>query len=532
MMTPFLLAVEDKLGSIDLNVGTSSESSGVDEEGWLFKEAKNQPLRSPGRDGNLDFPQQRANNKTLLEEKDKYYTSSESRVEWPDLNKRVYHGTDGRTIGKLLVLRTEIAKGSNETSVVEGFYEGRAVAVKSLRLTHHDIALKEIELLRASDWHQNIVRWYGWEYDEHFVYLALERCNCSVGDLIQILSPPSQSDTSQMSTPDVIKHKNRLDAVKAKLPNLQDLSLWIEKESKYHPSPLLLKLMKDIVKGLAHLHHLKPDPIIHRDLKPQNVLVMIKEGTVCAKVADMGISKRLRSGTAGWKAPEQLDRELGSQKRAVDLFSFGCVLFYCITRGMHPFGNNHHRRDVNVLDNNIVNLSQVDHIPEASDLISRLLEPKPDSRPKALEVLNHPLFWDSETRLSFYKTASDRVQPDIKSGSVLLTALEATATVVECENWDQKLNSDNFVDNIKSRRLRDPINFNSVRELVRVIRSKSDHYDEQTPDIKNLLGSYPEGYYDYFASKFPKLFIEVYKVFYTHCRGEDRFKKYFEKEVA
>lgn len=46
---------------------------------------------------------------------------------------------------------------------------------------------------------------------------------------------------------------------------------------------------RDVVHGLAHLHELG---IIHRDLKPQNVLV-IKERSLCGKLSDMGISKRL-----------------------------------------------------------------------------------------------------------------------------------------------------------------------------------------------------------------------------------------------
>lgn len=44
-----------------------------------------------------------------------------------------------------------------------------------------------------------------------------------------------------------------------------------------------------MVSGLVHLHELG---IIHRDLKPQNVL-LIKERSLCAKLSDMGISKRL-----------------------------------------------------------------------------------------------------------------------------------------------------------------------------------------------------------------------------------------------
>ena len=44
-----------------------------------------------------------------------------------------------------------------------------------------------------------------------------------------------------------------------------------------------------MVRGLSHLHELG---MIHRDLKPQNVLIL-KQGSVCAKLSDMGFSKRL-----------------------------------------------------------------------------------------------------------------------------------------------------------------------------------------------------------------------------------------------
>lgn len=81
-------------------------------------------------------------------------------------------------------------------------------------------------------------------------------------------------------------------------------------------------------------------------------------------------------GSSGWQAPEQL--LLGRQTRAVDLFSLGCVLFFCITLGKHPFGN-HLERDINVV-NNRVNLFLVEHIPEAVDLISCLLNPEPELR--------------------------------------------------------------------------------------------------------------------------------------------------------
>lgn len=81
-------------------------------------------------------------------------------------------------------------------------------------------------------------------------------------------------------------------------------------------------------------------------------------------------------GSSGWQAPEQLLH--GRQTRAVDLFSLGCVLFYCVTGGRHPFGD-HLERDVNIV-NNRLDLFSVDYMPEAVDLFSRLLNPNPELR--------------------------------------------------------------------------------------------------------------------------------------------------------
>lgn len=81
-------------------------------------------------------------------------------------------------------------------------------------------------------------------------------------------------------------------------------------------------------------------------------------------------------GTSGWQAPEQLRCE--RQTRAVDLFSLGCILFFCITGGKHPFGESI-ERDVNVIRDQ-KDLFLIDHIPEATDLISRLLDSNPQLR--------------------------------------------------------------------------------------------------------------------------------------------------------
>ncbi|CAL9049324.1 unnamed protein product [Musa banksii] len=254
--------------------------------------------------------------------------------------------SDGRWVGRLFVTNIEIGHGSNGTVVFEGFYGGRPVAVKRLLRAHYDVAFKEIQNLIASDRHPNIVRWYGVEQELDFVYISLERCICSLSDLICICSDSSS-------------HSNQFCSVQQ-------------------------MMAKDVVSGLAHLHELG---IIHRDLKPQNVLIS-NDGHLNAKLSDTGISKRLLEdmsslsrnatgyGTSGWQAPEQLLH--GRQTRSMDLFSLGCILFFCITKGKHPFGN-HFERDANIIHNRM-DLFLVDHIPEAEHLLCQLLQPDPKMR--------------------------------------------------------------------------------------------------------------------------------------------------------
>ncbi|KAJ0445550.1 putative protein kinase IRE1 family [Helianthus annuus] len=305
---------------------------------------------------------------------------------------------------------------------------------------------------------------------------------------------------------------------------MHGVRLW---RSNGYPSPILLKLMRDIVAGLVHLHELG---IIHRDLKPHNVLI-VKEKVLCGKLSDMGISRRLvgdmsslghhatGSGSSGWQAPEQL--LLGRQTRAVDLFSLGCVLFFCITCGRHPFGD-HLERDVNVAKNR-VNLFLVEHIPEAVNLFSRLLNPNAELRPKASEVLHHPLFWNSEIRVSFLRDTSDRVElEDREVNSIILGALESKGSIALGGKWDEKMEPA-FIANIgRYRRYK----YNSVRDLLRVIRNKLSHYRELPNEIQELLGSIPEGFDVYFASRFPRLLMEVYIVMYHYCKEEEWFHKY------
>ena len=97
--------------------------------------------------------------------------------------------------------------------------------------------------------------------------------------------------------------------------------------------------------GLSHLHKLN---IVHRDIKPHNVLLSQPDldGHVRVLISDFGLCKKLQHermsfskvsgmlGTQGWIAPEMLEG-LAHPTKAVDIFSAGCMFYYCLTEGKH-----------------------------------------------------------------------------------------------------------------------------------------------------------------------------------------------------
>ena len=115
-------------------------------------------------------------------------------------------------------------------------------------------------------------------------------------------------------------------------------------------------------------------------------------------------------GSTGWQAPEQLmvkDGQLQRQTKAMDIFSLGCVMHYCLTAGSHPFGCNSYDRD-SYISKGEADLSGLDKLPLAKQLISSMLEHNPWKRPNMKAVLAHPFWWPDRKRLQFLIDLSDR----------------------------------------------------------------------------------------------------------------------------
>ena len=68
--------------------------------------------------------------------------------------------------------------GSNGTMVFKGLWDGHQVAVKRMHIAFVEMVDAEMKVLLdlGADWHPNLLRYYGKDEDENFVFLASDLC--------------------------------------------------------------------------------------------------------------------------------------------------------------------------------------------------------------------------------------------------------------------------------------------------------------------------------------------------------------------
>lgn len=434
-------------------------------------------------------------------------------------------GTSCISINGLRVSEDILGFGSHGTVVYRGRWEDREVAVKRMLNTFFDLASHEVRLLQESDFHANVIRYYCKQSSNGFMYIALELCEASLHEII--VNPASY-------TP-VVEHLDPREC------------------------------LRQMAEGIRHLHSLK---IVHRDLKPQNILVqrpkILPRGEIMHPrlvISDFGLCKKLEgeqssfrattaqaAGTTGWRAPELLTEEsditpnpnsqssgggLGGHTetslsasdaivdpttnrratRAIDIFSLGCVFYFTLTNGSHPFGDRY-LREANIVRQifDLSGLELLDPLTKelSTDLIKRMISHNPKKRPDALGVLRHPFFWPADKTLSFLLAASDYFESlPREPPHEHLAALEAQAPVIlATQDFYTKL-SPALVENLGKYR---KYQGNRLLDLLRVIRNKKHHYQDLPEALRKGLGGLPDGYLSYFTGRWPKLVGGVWDV--------------------
>lgn len=89
-------------------------------------------------------------------------------------------------VGKITFNSNQVlGKGCEGTFVFKGTFEKRNVAVKRLLPECFTLADREVSLLRESDAHENVVRYFCTEQDRQFKYIAVELCSATLQDYIE-----------------------------------------------------------------------------------------------------------------------------------------------------------------------------------------------------------------------------------------------------------------------------------------------------------------------------------------------------------
>ncbi|NXV88557.1 ERN1 endoribonuclease, partial [Calonectris borealis] len=385
-----------------------------------------------------------------------------------------------------------LGHGAGGTFVFRGQFDGRNVAVKRLLPECFHLVDREVQLLRESDEHPHVVRYFCTEKDKQFHYIAIELCSATLQEYVE--SPGF--------------NRRSLDPV---------------------------SLLRQTMSGLAHLHSLS---IVHRDLKPCNILISVpnRHGQIRAVISDFGLCKKLQGGrqsfslrsgipgTEGWIAPEVLQEAPKENPTcAVDIFSAGCIFYYVVSGGQHPFGDSL-RRQANILSGSyqLSCLQEETHDKlVARELIATMISPEPQRRPSAPVVLVHPFFWSQEKQLQFFQDVSDRIEKEPAEGPIV-SALEAGGRLVVRTNWRMHISLPLQTDLRKFRTYKG----GSVRDLLRAMRNKKHHYHELPAEVRAALGSVPDGFVQYFTSRFPRLLLHTHGAMRV-CAQERLFHSYY-----
>ena len=289
-----------------------------------------------------------------------------------------------------------------------------------------------------------------------------------------------------------------------------------------------LTICVNIASGIEFLH---AKNVLHRDLKPQNILYKTRPQFI-VKISDFGLSKILqgvkigaqsesvlhsRAGTRCWMAPELLGNKPKAHSKASDIFSCGLLFHYVLAKKKHPFGSyaggsspaiNLQETEGNMTMNQLRFCGSL--APEAINLLSNMLVPKPKRRPAASSLQQFPFFWDDRKKIEFLtKVGNQKEFEEPRSHRTgPLTDVEKSletdysrAGYMDWENNIQKV-YDAVTDGYSGR----TYDTTSAVELVRFIRNSYIHPYDLSEDIKDLL------FEKFFVLKcFPFLTTAVYE---------------------
>jgi serine/threonine protein kinase len=219
--------------------------------------------------------------------------------------------------------------------IFEGTFNGLPVAVKRIQ----SIFTKNENLKNLN--HLNVIQLIHFEEDADFKYFVLELC---VASMDQFFLTNSKKYTGLL--------------------------------------PSQLDVMLQLINGVNYIHS---QSLVHLNIKPSNILI---SSNIIIKISGFENSKKVHSngtfiynhirGSKCWMPPEITLKNVSLMS---DIWMTGCVFFYHLTQGYHPFGSEHSMEIVDeIYKGNPVNLKLLPKDHYAYYAVKKMLNRNPDKR--------------------------------------------------------------------------------------------------------------------------------------------------------
>ena len=330
--------------------------------------------------------------------------------------------------------------------------------------------------------HPNIIRYLCVEDDTDFTYLALELCE---GDLMTAI-------TKQING--------------------------------FNPIADPQDFISQLTSGICYLHE---NGIQHRDIKPQNILWK-KTGTgiksIKLIISDFDLSQfneeqsqhNVKCGTKGWCPPELWNS--GPRSYAVDIFPLGCVFYFILTRGLHPFGEITNlaecQDNINSPTHNASLAELYEHHDEhhasmAEDLIRGMICHNARDRITACKIMKHPYAWTKKEMQNFLciigRYLDGKDDPNILD---FKEKLEENSHIVFDGKWLDKLDT-----KVRSslKRYKDEGN-DKICCLLTTVYNHTKHFRKISEALRKIYMGHEFGVVEYYIRLFPKLITYTYDV--------------------